>query len=148
MADVRERGIEFPAKSVIESDVGPDLPAILSERVHRGAADGFALSGALGIGIHQTKKVSCVVVAIVGNHGVRTRAADDGRAVNIEIKGLIEMRTADVDAKLHGVATLDPSQAIRPLITISDLRQLTLEVVSDNGAARNGGEWHSLVACA
>src|SRR5271167_664705 len=122
MADVSERGIELPAKSVIKGDIGPDLPAILSERVHRGAANGFALSRALGIGIHQAEKVSRIVVAIVGNHGVGTRTTDDRRAVNIEIKSLVEMRTADVDAKLHGVATLNPRQAIRPLITISYLR--------------------------
>src|SRR5579863_1857229 len=148
MADVRQRGIEFPAKSVIKGDVGPDLPAILSERVHRGAADGFALGCALGIGIHQAEKISRIVVTISSKHGVRTRAAKHGSAVNIEVEGLVEMRTADVDAKLHGVATLDPSQAVRPLITVSNLRQLALEVVADNGAARNGGEWHSLVACA
>ena len=113
MSDVSQWCVELPAKTIVESQVGTNLPAILSKQVHRRRADILLLSRTLLIGIRQAQEI--VGIQIVESDVVGSAAEIVVVPTNFEEEGLIETHPAQVSAKLHGVIAFDFCQTIRPL---------------------------------
>src|SRR5579872_5792283 len=146
-AYIGQRRGEFPTQTVIQSQVGPDLPAILNEGVNRCAAHIFALPGALGVGVRQTEEEFGVLVAVTGNDGIGAAVIEYVFAVDVKIVILVEAGTADVHAELEGVIALYPCETVGPLKAISYLRQESFPIVPEGGSARDVDEGDSGEAC-
>src|SRR5581483_2359240 len=141
--DVGRGRIELPAQSVVQSDVRLDFPTVLRKRIKRSAANVFALTRTLRVGVHQPEQKLRVIVTVSGNDRIRSAVSERKFAVDVEIVVLVEAGAANIGPKLESVISFDPSQVIGPLKSISDLRQKSFEVISDSGAAANVDKGHS-----
>ena len=143
MPDVSQRRIQFPAQAIVQRQVRANLPAILREQVERRAAHIFVLRRSLRVRIRQAQKE--IRIKIVGAHIIGTAGGERVRTVDVVVKRLVEAHAAHIHAEFQAVSTHDLAEAVRPLKTVADLRQLALEIVADGEAAGGADRGHAFV---
>ena len=145
---VVERSIQFPAQTVVQRQIGFDLPAILREQVESRIANILALGGALEIGVGNAEEVIGIGVAVA--HVIRSGGIGIGNegelAVHVEIEKLIELVAAYIHAELQGVRANGLGEIVRPLERIADLRKFAFPVIADLKAAADADVWQTDVA--
>src|SRR5262249_32287360 len=112
-ADIGQRGVHFPAKAVVQSDVGFDLPAVLREQVKRSGTNLLVLGGALGVSIRQTQEIVWILIGkanIVGAASI-----EDVFAIDVKIEQLIEPLIAGIRTKFQTVAADNFAEVVADL---------------------------------
>src|SRR5579863_5499309 len=162
VANIGHRRVQFPAHTVVQCQIRPDLPTVLSEEINRGAPDQFMLRRTLCQIVRQPKEIIGVrrgISQIVPGHrraigsqiGIcRTTnvriAVEDDLPVNVEVQQLIELLITCIAAKLETVILDDFAEVVADLKRIADLRQLATEVIADGESAIELNVGHSFLA--
>src|SRR5579863_1787425 len=135
---VGERGVQFPAQTVVERQVRLDLPAILGKKIKTGVADIFHLSRTLSELIRKAKQI--IRIEIVGSHVIGATAVVGEGSIHVVIVELVELLLPEVSAEFVSVAALNFRDGVSPLERVADLRQFALGIVADGESARDGDE--------
>src|SRR5205085_9295919 len=101
LANVSQRRIQLPTQTVIQGQIRPDSPAVLSKQVNCAAAHVFDLSRPLRVSGWYPEQVIRKVVA--AEDVICRRALEAVESVYVVVQGLIEAHAPDVDTKLHAV---------------------------------------------
>src|SRR5208283_3111685 len=136
-ANIRRRRGKFPAQAIVQSQVRLELPTVLGEGIDCGAANIFALTGALNIDVCQPEEELGIIVAIGWNDRIGAIVFESIVAIQIEVVVLVEAGAADIDAELEGVIAFYPRQAVGPLKTVPDLGKDAFPIVTELSAAGN-----------
>src|SRR5438477_2760899 len=135
LPNVRQRRVQFPPQSIVQRQIGSQLPTILRKQIERFRSNQFVLRGTLDVVVIQTQQV--VRKKIVGNRIVRPASIDVIGTVDVEIEALIELIVTEVSAKFKTMISNNFSEAVGNLVRIPALRKLALKVVSNRKSAGN-----------
>src|SRR5580698_1153774 len=110
---IRQGGVQLPTQPIIQSQIWPQLPAVLRVQVKSGIAHRFTLCRTLSVGVGEAQHV--IAEKIAGPQVVRPSPVIVKLPVHVEIIELVKLLATNIHAKLHRVIARNLSQAVCPL---------------------------------